>query len=159
MRPMSPEKNDQFPLQVERGFTPNNSLFAQFVRLRTGLSVETSPVTQARHIDIPVALTIIRILLPNLSTVNEQMMPPMIIQACKTSANLLSSAKCKSSKRSYLRGCCECTSFDRWKPKAIYVDRRRIIGDCVHTTKIGGYNELVSQTAWILYPTDLPSKL
>ena len=50
-------------------------------QIHTGLLVETSPVTQARHIDIAVALTIIRTLLPNLSTVKAQIMPPRMMQA------------------------------------------------------------------------------
>ena len=44
-------------------------------------SVDTKPVTQARQTDIPEALTIIKTLLPNLSTVKEQMMPPRMIHA------------------------------------------------------------------------------
>lgn len=46
-----------------------------------GLFEDTRPVTQARHMDMPAALSIIKDLLPNLSTVNEQMIPPKMIQA------------------------------------------------------------------------------
>lgn len=42
---------------------------------------ETRPVTQARQTDMPTALDIISGRLPNRSTVNEQMMPPRMMQA------------------------------------------------------------------------------
>lgn len=40
---------------------------------------DTRPVTHARHTDIAAALNIIRARLPNLSTVNAQMMPPRMM--------------------------------------------------------------------------------
>lgn len=46
-----------------------------------GLFDDTSPVTQARHTDMPTALEIISSLLPNRSTVKEHIMPPRIMQA------------------------------------------------------------------------------
>lgn len=63
------------------------------------LFVDDRPVTHARQIDMPAALTIINGRLPNRSTVKEQIMPPRMMQACDAAASAPASTagKCRLS--------------------------------------------------------------